>query len=214
MEYVCAVCNKNFKRPQIKRKKQFTFVACSTLCVSKHKTKIGTFESKCKQCKKTIRKRKVEKKKNKSGNFFCSKSCAAKYNNSHKTQGIKVSKLEKWLATKLQKTYPHLEFHFNRKDAINSELDIYIPSLKLAFELNGIFHYEPIFGPEKLSQIQNNDNRKFQACLENEIELCIIDTSSMKYFKEINAGKYLQYVKNILSIKMDVAGLEPATNAV
>jgi len=44
--------------------------------------------------------------------------------------------------------YPDLVIHFNKKDAINSELDIYIPSLKLAFELNGIFHYEPIFGKE------------------------------------------------------------------
>ena len=82
--------------------------------------------------------------------------------------------------------YPNLEIHYNRKDAINSELDIYIPELELAFELNGIFHYEPIYGAEKLQQIQNNDDRKFQACLEKGISLCIIDTSSLKYFKLFN----------------------------
>ena len=38
-------------------------------------------------------------------------------------------------------------------EAINSELDVYVPSLNLAFELNGIFHYEPIYGEKKLNQI-------------------------------------------------------------
>jgi len=89
-------------------------------------------------------------------------------------------------------------FHFNCKDTINSELDIYIPSLKLAFELNGIYHYEPIHGQKKLDQIKNNDHRKFQACLEKEIEFCIIDSSSLKYFKPINAQKYLEIICNII----------------
>jgi hypothetical protein len=88
------------------------------------------------------------------------------------------------LQEKLTILFPSLDIHYNRKDAINSELDIYIPSLKLAIELNGIFHYEPIYDQDKLDQIQNNDHRKFQACAENGISLCIIDTSSLKYFKE------------------------------
>jgi hypothetical protein len=95
--------------------------------------------------------------------------------------------------------YPSLKFHFNRKDAINAELDIYIPSLKLAFELNGIFHYEPIYGPEKLAQIQTNDERKFQACLERGIELCLIDVSSFSYFKLEGAKRYLNIVTSILN---------------
>lgn len=96
-------------------------------------------------------------------NHFCSQSCAAKYNNSHKTHGTRRSKLEVWLEEQLLSLFPSLIFHFNRKDAVNSEIDIYIPSLSLAFELNGIFHYEPIYGADKLCQIQNNDQRKFQA---------------------------------------------------
>ena len=95
---------------------------------------------------------------------------------------------------------------FNKKDAINSELDIFIPSFNIAFELNGIFHYEPIFGYKKFQQIQNNDNRKFQACLEKNIELVIIDSSQLKYFKPKNAMKYLDIITNIINKKISTTG--------
>jgi hypothetical protein len=150
----------------------------------------------CKQCSKSFFKRCCQIKITK--NHFCSKSCAATYNNTHKTKGIKLSKLEVYLQEQLTKLYPTLEIHYNRKDAINSELDIYIPSLKLAFELNGIFHYEPIFGEEKLSQIKNNDSRKYQACIEKGISLCIIDVSQQKYFKPETSKKYLDIICGII----------------
>ena len=67
-----------------------------------------------------------EYKKSKSGNNFCSKSCATKYNNAHKTKGTRVSKLELYIQSQLLKLYPNLLFLFNDRTAINSELDIYI----------------------------------------------------------------------------------------
>lgn len=135
----------------------------------------------------------------KSKNVFCSQSCAAIYNNVHKKHGTRRSKLEKWIEEQLNTLYPNLEIHFNQKDAINSELDIFFPALKLAFELNGIFHYEPIYGEEKMKQIKNNDNRKFQACLEKHIELCIIDVSHFVAFNKKNAIKYLNIILNIVN---------------
>jgi len=131
-------------------------------------------------------------------NNFCSSSCAAIYNNTHKTKGNRRSKLEKYLEEQLNLLYPDLEILFNSKEIINSELDIYLPKIKLAFELNGIFHYESIYGQNKLDQIQNNDNRKFQACIEKGINLCIIDTSKQKYFKEQTSQKYLDIIINIV----------------
>ena len=141
-----------------------------------------------------------------SPNHFCSQSCSAKYNNTHKTTGTRRSKLEKWLEEKLHSLYPTMDIKFNNKEVINSELDVYIPSLSIAFELNGIFHYEPIYGSEKLSSIQNNDNRKFQACLEHGIELAIIDTSGQKYVKPKTSQKYLDIITRIIDMKLSGQG--------
>ena len=171
---------------------------CSRKCVLLAQTK--KVECICPQCNVLFVRELNQRKKVKLS--FCTQSCSAKYNNAHKTHGTRRSKLEKYIELQLIMLFPNLEIHFNRKDTLNSELDIYIPSLKLAFELNGIFHYEPIFGSDKLSQIQNNDNRKFQACLEKQIELCIIDTSHMKYFKEKIANKYLNIVCSIINAKV------------
>ena len=133
---------------------------------------------------------------------FCSHSCAATYNNRHKTCGTRRSKLEKWLENQLKTLYPELDLDFNNKKAIDSELDIYIKSLNLAFELNGIFHYEPIYGKEKLASIQNNDKRKFQASLERNIELCIIDTSMVKCFTSKRAQIFLDIIVEIIDNKL------------
>ncbi len=170
---------------------------CSKKCANFLKNRKK--ECQCSNCNKSFIKKQSEIKK--SLNHFCSSSCAASYNNKNKTHGTIRSKLETWLEEKLTNVYPNLQIHFNRKDTINSELDIYIPSFKLAVELNGIFHYEPIYGIEKLEKIQNNDERKFQACLERGIEFCIIDTSSQKYFKESTSQKFLDIICNIIKLK-------------
>ena len=164
----------------------------------------------CTNCSKNVLKENKDIKRVK--NIFCSKSCAATYNNLHKTTGTRRSKLEIWLEENLPAEYPNLKFMFNDKQTINSELDIYIPSLKLAFELNGIYHYEPIHGQHKFNQIQNNDNRKFQACLENNIELCIIDSSGLKYNKPEKFKKYFDIIKAIINSKnVHTEGFEPPT---
>lgn len=199
----CEACSKEF----LVDKKQITFQIknsnrnrlkyCSQTCHFSVNHPFNKLSINCKQCCKQFSRKESQCKK--STNLFCSKSCAATYNNQHKTKGIRVSKLEKWIAEQLSIQYPTLEIHYNRKDAINSELDIYIPSLKLAFELNGIFHYEPIYGQDKLNQIQNNDNRKLQACFENKISFCIIDVSNFKHFKIDKAQKYLTIITDIIS---------------
>ena len=139
---------------------------------------------------------------------FCSHKCSCKYalsiKRSPKKQGTNRSKLEIYIEEQLKSLYPNLEILFNDRKAINSELDIYIPSLRLAFELNGIFHYEPIHGQDKLDKTVNNDFRKFAACNENKISLCVIDTSQQKYVKESTSKKYLDIIQKILNTYVSI----------
>lgn len=201
VEVVCDYCQKKFRRSvskynqDVKRGwRQFCSKECHWLAQNKRKQVI------CAYCGNTFIKEEIQIKQTK--NNFCSRSCSASYSNRNKTKGNRRSKLEIWLESQLSIFYPGLEIHYNRKDTINAELDIYIPAINLAIELNGIFHYEPIYGEDKLSQIQNNDQRKFKACLEKGIELCIIDTLWFTYFKVDKAQKYLQIVTQVIDNKL------------
>ena len=170
---------------------------CSSGCYGAHCAK-PQVTLPCGACGQPVTRPEKEARKSKSGHLFCNHHCAARYANTHKTVGTRRSKLEVWLEAQLRALYPNLTLLPNDKTAINSELDFYFPDLKLAFELNGIFHYEPIYGAEKLASIQNNDHRKFAACAEAGISLCVIDTSRMKYFKEKSAGFFLELICGVL----------------
>jgi hypothetical protein len=202
----CTMCSNTFYKQKRVIKRTFTKYNrntgdfCSRKC--KRKSEGGIQNVSCTNCGKIFEKHESAIKKSKSGNHFCSKSCGVTYNNKHKTTGNRRSKLEIYLEKELIKSYPNLIILFNNNKAINSELDIYIPSLKLAFELNGIFHYEQIFSQETFIRTQNNDKRKFQACIEQGIELCVIDTSQQKYFKEQTSQKYLNIILNIINIRL------------
>lgn len=205
----CERCGKTFhKRAKFIRstiklgKKRHKY--CGPTCMAE--SFCTSVTSPCGNCGKQVTRQLKESKKSKSGLSFCCQSCAATYSNTHKTTGNRRSKLERWLEEQLTALYPSLQIDYNKTSAINSELDIYIPALALAFELNGIFHYEPIYGPEKLASIQNNDTRKFQACLERQIELTIIDSSSLSYFKPSRAQKYLDMIRTIIDAKIARVG--------
>lgn len=203
--FKCDQCSKNFIREVRQIRKNSKNCFCSKQCGYNHIR--HSIELPCGNCKKpTVRLRAVVNS-SKSGFIFCSQSCSAIYSNTHKKQGTRRSKLEAWLEEQLREKYPTLDILCNQKNAINSELDIHFPALNLAFELNGIFHYEPIYGQDKLNKIQNNDNRKYQACIENKIELCIIDTSKFGYFKISGAMKFLDIIINIVdnSISKNIA---------
>jgi len=171
---------------------------CSQACHHLSLTKKVKLE--CKNCKIEFLKSNGELKK--STNHFCSLTCAGLYNSNHRTKGSRRSKLEIYLEAQLSQLYPNIQIDYNKSNAINAELDIFIPKLNIAFELNGPFHYEPIFGLDKLNKIQSKDQNKYKACIENTIDLCIIDTSDQKYFKEKSSQKYLDIINNIIKERL------------
>lgn len=197
----CAQCGTTLIR-QRSRLQRSNGQFCSINCKRLYQT--NKIDTTCGCCGKPLSKPQNKINDSKSGLIFCNKTCAGIYNAAHKTHGYNRTKLEVWLEIQLSILYPSLEIQYNHTNTINSELDIYIPSLKLAFELNGIFHYEPIFGVEKLKYIQNNDSRKMQACLERGIEFCSIDNSGMKYFTDAKAKVYLDIIVNIINEKKAV----------
>ncbi|MEK6883714.1 MAG: hypothetical protein AABY22_29065 [Nanoarchaeota archaeon] len=209
----CDVCDKityqdkhclirtSFKHPKAKQIIENTHRHCSNTCRGIYENKKR--EVKCKQCGTTFIK--INANCIDSPNHFCNHSCAAIYHNQHKTKGFRRSKLELYLEKELLEIYPNIKFLFNNRKELGYELDIYIPELKLAFELNGIFHYEPIYGQEKLNKVNFNDKQKFGLCQQKLISLCVIDTTSLKYFKEEKAKKFLDIVINIINEKL-VAG--------
>lgn len=207
----CYNCNETFKlrKTDIKKalnpKRSTQGKFCSRDCSIKYKRKVSNITLVCNNCGTTFLRAKSQAKR--STKHYCSNSCNTTYCNKHKKYGTRRSKLEVWLEEKLTTLYPNLPINFNQKDAIGSELDIHIPSLNLAFELNGIFHYEPIFGVDKLGKIQENDVSKSKACIDNQIDLCTIDTSGQKYFKPKTSQKYLDIITNIINDKL--TQLEP-----
>lgn len=199
----CYNCQKPFNKlkKQIKRELEFNegrVKFCSEECYRLFSRTRETI--KCSYCDNTFTK--VPAAIKKSTNHFCSQSCSTSYNNKHKVTGNRRSKLEMWLEENLNKKYPNLKIDYNKSSVIGSELDIYIPSLNIAFELNGIFHYEPIFGVGKLNQIKNNDVSKSKACFDAKIDLCVIDTSQQKYVKPSTSQKYLDIIDNIIQERL------------
>lgn len=194
----CKTCNNIFYRTkhyiQSSTKRGRSNDYCSNECW--HKEITTRVEVTCLQCGTIFKK--IFNQTIKSPNHFCCHSCAATHHNTHKSYGYRRSKLEIYLEEQIDKYYPELKCKYNNKEIIGSELDFYFPTLRLAIELNGIFHYEPIYGQDKLEKIQNNDTQKSIRCNELNIEFCIIDASTCNYLNTKEKNKYWGIVSSLI----------------
>lgn len=192
----CNHCNKDFREVFFhlnQNKKHY----CSVECRNEGSKK--QIEIECWYCHKKIMKQVRKFKMHKS--HFCSKSCRTKYHVPCRLSGSR-SKLEKIIENEFKILYPTLEIHYNNRDAIGSELDIYIPIIKTGIQLNGPTHYVDIYGLEKLERTQKMDKQKEDVCKNKGIHLCIIDVRGLTYYKKDRVDKYINMVKTIIDNKL------------
>jgi hypothetical protein len=152
---------------------------CTVQCYGR--TNVVKVSIPCGQCGKQIEKFPRELQKSKSGKGFCSRSCGTKYSNANKKHGTTRSKLEVFIESKIKSDFPDLPTLYNDKTTIGLELDFIFPSIKLAVEINGIFHFEPIHGVERLERVQNRDKSKYALCRNLNHELIVIPTTKSRY---------------------------------
>ncbi len=125
-------------------------------------------------------------------NKFCSKKCNGTYlanqklgihdpnNNYTKNR----SSLEEFLEEKIRKNLPYLELELNNRSLLNGyELDLYIPEIKMAIEINGIIHIKKIYKNQNLEKIQKKDKFKIEKCKELGVDLIIIPFIKRLYLK-------------------------------
>lgn len=170
---------------------------CSNGCHHQYTSK-QLIEKTCGFCQKIIFKRHNDIKKSASGLFFCDRSCSCSYKNISKKDGFRSSKMEKFLQKKLAEEFPNLEIFYNDRKTIKLELDIFIPSKNIAFELNGITHFKPIYGYDKFIKIKNNDCRKIKICDEHNIKLYQIDISYIDRFNEEDGFKIYDKIREYI----------------
>lgn len=217
--FECEVCSSEFSSTKkyvrralgiTKHPRRPSLKYCSRSCMSKGKM-TGNYV-KCCVCEKEVY-RNIKELVNESNRFFCSYSCKGIDWNRNKDFGTNRSKIEIWIEEELKGKYD-FEIIFNDRSVVidKYELDIYIPSLKMAFELNGIFHYEAIFGDDRLKITKERDLLKVNECLKKGIDLIVIDITDSKKFDKVKDKKYLDYIIKEINNKCDIVNKNTGTH--
>ena len=131
---------------------------------------------------------------------FCCRSCSAQYLNLFYRHRSKFELfLEDYFIQNLPEYLPNLPMVFNCRDLFDEphEVDLYFPTIKVAVEINGRHHYEPIHGMDRFNETIKNDNAVASCCYEQGILLVVFNTSEMGHF---SMQKGEQYAKPLLDI--------------
>ncbi len=169
---------------------------CSIECRSKFNTK--KVEVECLICNKKFLKlfHRIAKR----PRHCCSPECAVILVKSQKDWGGNRSKLEIYVEENLKKEF-NLNFLFN-ETTIGYELDIHIPEINYAIEINGITHYEPIYGENILKRRVEIDKQKLEECNNKNIKLDIVNVSRDRNYPNILRKRYLE-IKNLITERLN-----------
>ena len=75
----------------------------------------------------------------------------------------------------IHESFPKLPLFPNDKTMLDGlEVDIAIPSLAIGIEWNGIVHFRPIYGLEKLTKIQQKDKEKLEIAQRKAVNLIVV----------------------------------------
>lgn len=132
---------------------------------------------------------------------FCGRPCSAKFLNTFKRHRSKFEIFtEQYLNQNLPEYLPNFPIFYNVRDLFSEshEVDIYCPTIKVAIEINGLHHYEPIFSQERFVETIKNDNAVASCCYEEGICLVVFNTSEMQHFSKRKGELYAKALLDII----------------
>jgi len=206
-EVICQQCGKSFLKENYELTR-FPNHFCSHRCFHDYDSETNTIITNCAFCGEIVKRYKNQVNKSISGNVYCSRNCSASFSNKERKR-VRRSKIEASFFEQLCQLFPNLNILPNDKQMLDGlEVDIAIPELKLAIEWNGIVHFKPIYGDNKLHKVRTKDARKIQLSNDKNINLIVIaDLDSSKS----TLKKAIDEVKIIIDDLLDESKLSNCT---
>ena len=121
-----------------------------------------------------------------------------KANNAVRVASKTGSRLEKYLLDRLLKDGYKVDFHKEQMLANTKlQIDLFLPTLNVAIEVDGLSHFEPVWGEETLKKNKGYDNKKTGLILGK--GLVLIRVKQLRDFSSSRASLLYDKLKNILS---------------
>ena len=195
IEVTCLNCEINFNK-RLSESKRFPNHFCSKDCKWIHSNK--QIEVQCLNCNKLFKKK--ESKIKTQPRHCCSIQCFRMLAKYKKNWGSNRSKLEIYVEKRLTEELA-LNIIYN-DTSVGYELDIYLPEMSFAIELNGVTHYKAIYGEEALLKRQEIDRLKAEECVKRNIKLIVINVSEDKNNKRTLEKRYNE-IKNLILSRVE-----------